>query len=208
MNELLEVKTNKQGKQIVSARDLYLGLGLNRSEWSRWYKKNILKNEFFKENIDWVGFTMVVNRGGKPTQDFEITLEFALYLINSAKTISSKCKCQLIQCLGLDNRIEVIGRREVEFIEELELALQPFGLEGLKQYSILNYRIDYYIPKLNIAIEYDENDHKDYSYEKHEGRQLEIEEELGCRFIRVSDKHSNAYNIGLVMKEMFEVEVA
>ena len=206
MNELLEVKTNKQGKQIVSARDLYLGLGLDKSNWKRWSSKNIKQNEFFKENIDWVGYDVEIF--GNLTRDFEITLEFALYLINSAKTISSKCKCQLIQCLGLDNRIEVIGRREVEFIEELELALRPFGLEGLKQYSILNYRIDYYIPKLNIAIEYDENDHKDYSYEKHEGRQLEIEEELGCRFIRVSDKHSNAYNIGLVMKEMFEVEVA
>ena len=48
MNELIDVKTNKQGKQIVSARDLYDGLGLNRSEWSRWYKRNIEKNEFLQ----------------------------------------------------------------------------------------------------------------------------------------------------------------
>lgn len=206
MNELIDVKTNKQGKQVVSARDLYIGLGLNRTHWKRWSEKNIIDNEFFKENVDWVGYDVEIC--GNLTRDFEITLEFALYLINSAKTISSKCKCQLIQCLGLDNRIEVIGRREVEFIEELELALRPFGLEGLKQYSILNYRVDFYIPELNIAIEYDENNHQNYTYEKHEGRQLKIEKELGCKFIRVSDKHSNAYNIGLVIKEMLEVEVA
>ena len=50
MNELLEVKTNKQGKQIVSARDLYLGLGLDKSNWKRWSNKNIKQNEFFKES--------------------------------------------------------------------------------------------------------------------------------------------------------------
>ena len=98
-----------------------------------------------------------------------------------------------------------ITRKEVEFIKELEDALEPFGIKGKKQYHILRYRIDYYIPNLNIAIEYDENDHSNYSYEAHEGRQQEIERELGCRFIRVSDKNSDAYNIGLVIKNIFNL---
>jgi very-short-patch-repair endonuclease len=69
----------------------------------------------------------------------------------------------------------------------------------------LSYRIDYYIKDLNIAIEYDENEHKNYTYEQQELRQAEIEKELGCRFIRVSDKNSDEYNIGLIIKELFQI---
>ena len=96
-----------------------------------------------------------------------------------------------------------ITRNEIQFIDQLEETLKPFNIKGKRQYSVLRYRIDYYIPSLNIAIEYDENDHSNYSYEAHEGRQQEIERELGCRFIRVSDKNSDAYNIGLVIKNIF-----
>ncbi|NSA93086.1 phage anti-repressor protein [Clostridium acetobutylicum] len=35
-------------KGLVSAKELYLGLGLNKTNWSRWYPKNIQSNEFFK----------------------------------------------------------------------------------------------------------------------------------------------------------------
>ena len=96
-----------------------------------------------------------------------------------------------------------VDRKEIEFLDLLEEALEPFEIKGIRQCCILGYRMDYYIPELNIAIEYDENDHKHYSYEAHEGRQSEIEKELGCRFIRVSDNKSNAYNIGYVIKELF-----
>lgn len=55
MKELIKINTNEEGKQLVSARELYLGLGLNKAVWSRWYKTNILENDFFKKNLDWVG---------------------------------------------------------------------------------------------------------------------------------------------------------
>ena len=97
-----------------------------------------------------------------------------------------------------------IDRKEVEFLNQLEDALEPFGIKGTRQYPVLSYRIDYYIESLNIAIEYDENNHMGYSYEAHEGRQAQIEEVLGCRFIRISDDKTNAYNIGYVLKMILE----
>ena len=60
MEELIKITTNDEGKQLVSARELYDGLGLNRTEWSRWYKRNIEENEFFKENIDWTKVSLEV----------------------------------------------------------------------------------------------------------------------------------------------------
>ena len=97
-------------------------------------------------------------------------------------------------------------RKEILFLNELEHALIPFNLKGIKQYKVLNYRIDYYIPTLNIAIEYDENNHNNYSYEAHEGRQKAIENKLKCKFIRVSDKNNLGYNLGLVIKNILDIK--
>lgn len=66
-------------------------------------------------------------------------------------------------------------RKEIEFIEDLKNILGAINVKGKKQYYINGYRIDYYIPLYNIAIEYDENGHKNYTYSEHEGRQREIE---------------------------------
>lgn len=105
-----------------------------------------------------------------------------------------------------------IKRKEEGFLDQLEESLCVFNLIGVKQYIVkndkgTNYRIDYYIPSLNIAIEYDENNHSTYTYEQQEGRQKEIEDKLGCKFIRVSDKNSNGYNIGQVIKEIYLDEI-
>ena len=114
-------------------------------------------------------------------------------------------KQELIKSLNLKEKFVLTSRKEIEFIDQLEETLKPFNLIGIRQYKINSYKIDYYIPSLNLAIEYDENDHKSYSYEAHEGRQKEIEDILNCRFIRVTDDNTNNFNIGLVLKEMFNM---
>ena len=122
----------------------------------------------------------------------------------STKVYKNLCK--------LDNK-EIIcfepKRKEIKFIDKLEESLKPFNITGERQHIIKinykQYRIDYYIPTLNIAIEYDENDHNSYTYEQHEGRQKEIENKLRCKFIRLSDKNSDEYNIGLVIKNIFNI---
>ena len=104
-----------------------------------------------------------------------------------------------------DTMKETLQRKEIQFLDMLEEQLRVFNITGIRQYTVLSYKIDYYIPKLNIAIEYDENGHSTYSYDSHEGRQKEIEEELNCRFIRVTDENSDSYNCALVIKEIFNL---
>ena len=127
-------------------------------------------------------------------------------LISKSKVKSTEYKRQFKNWLVSEGVIKdefiVESRKEIEFLDALEKVLEPFGYECIRQYKVLNYKIDLYIKDLNIAIEYDENDHKHYTCEKHEDRQKEIEKELNCKFIRVSDKESDLYNIGVVMKGM------
>ena len=130
--------------------------------------------------------------------------ESGLYnLLAKSQTSSVAYKTELknwLVSLGLiQDELLLTERKEIKFLDKLQEALKPFDLEGIKQYKVLNYRIDFYIPKLNIAIEYDENEHKDYSYKQQQGRQKEIENSLGCDFIRINDKQSDEYNIGLVL---------
>ena len=52
------------------------------------------------------------------------------------------------------------------------------------QYHVLNYRIDAYFPKHKVAIEIDELGHVDRINDQE--RQLAIEKELDCKFIRIN----------------------
>lgn len=87
MNELIKITTNEEGKRLVSAKELYLGLGLNKAVWARWYKSNIENNEFFKENIDWLGVQHNVE--GNSTKDFAISIDFAKHIAMMARTEKS-----------------------------------------------------------------------------------------------------------------------
>ena len=154
----------------------------------------IIKNSTIKEN----GGKFKVNNTGETFG----TKDMILKIVNESK-MSIEDKKEYLDFFEVDY---VVGEtKEDGFIDGLERALAPFGIKGIKQYSILGYKIDYYIESLNIAIEYDENGHEYYSHERHELRQELIEDELECKFIRVTDKESHEYNIGYVIKNIFNL---
>jgi len=63
----------KEGKKLVSAKELYLFLGYDKKHWARWYKKNITDNDFLIENIDYETFSTMVN--GNESFDFSLTID-------------------------------------------------------------------------------------------------------------------------------------
>lgn len=73
--ELIKIETNERGEQLVNARELYEFLGFDKSQWTRWYKKNIVEDTFFKENIDYEAFDIMSN--GNKTKDFILKLGMA-----------------------------------------------------------------------------------------------------------------------------------
>lgn len=122
MSELIKVE-EKDGKQIVSARELYNYLGLSSSQWKRWYEKNIVKNDFVSEGIDYEGFDIKAN--GNITKDFAITLDFAKRISMMAKTITGdKVRTYFIECENIAKEIQEINKPKLPSnLKEAYLAL-------------------------------------------------------------------------------------
>ena len=93
------VKTGN-GVDAVSAKELYLYLGLDKSQWSRWYQKNIIDNDFVSEGIDYETFDIKSSsNNGIPTKDFVITLDFAKRISMMAKTEKGeRVRSYFIEC--------------------------------------------------------------------------------------------------------------
>lgn len=90
---------------------------------------------------------------------------------------------------------------ELVFKELLKQALQEFKISFEHQYQIGKYRVDFFIPEYNLAIEYDESYHELKIKEDSE-REKEINKILGCDFVRCSYKDSNIKNIIKILKEI------
>lgn len=73
---------------MTTARKLYEFLEMDSRNYSRWVKSNILENPFAEENVDYeVFFINDENpKGGRPTQDFKLTANFAKKLSMQGKT--------------------------------------------------------------------------------------------------------------------------
>lgn len=130
MKELITLKTSESGKKTVSAKELYLGLGLAAAAWSRWSKTNIESNDFFREGFDWLGVQHNVE--GNETMDYEISLEFAKHIAMMAKTKKShQFRNYFLMCEAkLKEQQNFIGVK-LEPMEMLELQFK--ALKETKQ---------------------------------------------------------------------------
>ncbi|GAA0076168.1 hypothetical protein UT300005_05460 [Clostridium sp. CTA-5] len=121
MNELIKLNTTDTGMKTVSARELYLGLGLNKSQWSRWYTTNIVNNEFFHAGHDFVGVRLDVE--GNETQDFAISLEFAKHIAMMARTEKShEYRNYFIECEKKAFKV-----KQLSPMDQLRLQYQVLG---------------------------------------------------------------------------------
>ena len=73
--ELVPILQDEDNKSEVSLKILYGQLGLAKSQYSRWVKKNILEDEFAIENEDFKRVRLNVE--GNETYDYLLTLEYA-----------------------------------------------------------------------------------------------------------------------------------
>ena len=83
----IEIALGIDENGMTTAKKLYEFLELNPSNYSKWYKTNIIDNQFADEGTDYEVF--VPNdenpQGGRPTQDFKLTARFAKKLSMTQK---------------------------------------------------------------------------------------------------------------------------
>lgn len=94
----------ESGKQLVSARELYIGLGYDLSHYTRWVKKNIIDNSFCEEGIDWCSFAINGEPDNEtfnpnPTKDYALSIDLAKKLAMMARTeVGDRIRDYFIQC--------------------------------------------------------------------------------------------------------------
>jgi len=80
-----------------------------------------------------------------------------------------------------------IGVKEKLILDEIEKII---GHKIERQYRVIGYSLDGFVPELNLAIEIDERHHYDVNgnlRSKDLKRQKLIEENLNCKFLRIKD---------------------
>lgn len=123
-----------------------------------------------------------------------------MQLIGGSQKLTQQQKQEWYHMFGVDNVF--LSRKETEFGNVLKEALDELNVKMIPQYNIDNkYRIDFYIPKSNIAVEYDEEQHyTEYNQKMDLERQKYIEDKLGCKFIRCDYRDSDIKNVMKVVK--------
>lgn len=96
---------------------------------------------------------------------------------------------EVIEFMGLNELnkkfYKVVPIKEQNFKRMLFSTFKDI-LEIIPQYRVKNYRIDFFIPKINLAIEFDEKHHRKYIKEDII-RQNYIQNKYGIKFIRVKE---------------------
>ena len=135
MNELIRVE-NRGEKQVISARELYEKLEMDKSHWKRWANNNIETSVFFLENIDYEGFAIEAN--GNETKDYWITIEMAKHLCMMSRTVKAhEIRDYFIKIEQAWNTPEMIMKRA------LEIANQK-AEEATQKLLDNKYKIDFY----------------------------------------------------------------
>lgn len=88
MMELIKI-TENNGRQVVSARELYERLGFKDNNFTKFCNRYILKNEYAVQGVDYEHLVLKVgmfNGGMRETTDYALLLDFAKKICMLART--------------------------------------------------------------------------------------------------------------------------
>ena len=191
------IKINENGK--VDARELYAFIEV-KTRFSDWIKRSIDYADLIEEK-DFCSTLSVGNQGGRPKENYQLTIKASI-MICLMNFSSSKKSLLLYKHLSELNGSEVIieYRTRKELLFEIALNDILAGIvKVIPQYSVLKYKVDFYLPEINVAIEYDET-HHGYNYKVDKKREQEIIKKIGCCFIRVDENDEYAAINKIIIK--------
>jgi anti-repressor protein len=139
MNEIIKIE-EKDGKQVVSARELYERLELHKAVFSRWAVKNIVGNDYAIEGEDWMGFNIMLN--GNEYSDYALSLDFAKRLSMMVRTE----KGEQIRKYFIECEKKVLSPKSYTLKESLQIALEAVERAEIAEQKLLDNKskIDFY----------------------------------------------------------------
>jgi hypothetical protein len=134
----------------------------------------------FKKNIDYIEIKgNTTEKGGRPTQEYLMTQE-CFDLVKSTYNLKHRYVKAVAGNEMKNSFLMSCENATIGFIENAISHITP----TIRQYRVLNYKIDLYIPEWKLAVECDEFDHRDREKTYEEERQDNIEKKLECKFVR------------------------
>ena len=142
--ELIKITKNEKGEQLVSARELYKGLGLSRQEINNWFRRSIVEDEFFNENKDYTGCR--VRRHGNECQDYILKLDMAKHLCMMARTEKAKeIRNYFIEC---EKQLKEISIPSYQIENPIDRA--KAWIEEKKEKEVLKLEVTENKPKIEF----------------------------------------------------------
>lgn len=141
-NELIKV-TVKNDRQLVSARDLYKGLGIKR-RFSAWWEQN---SKDFEENNDFQRVLISTpreNRGSIELQDYALTIDMAKQLCLLSRTKKGKeYREYLIEVEKKWNDPQHVIQRAMDILKSENLQLKLENKNLTRQLEESNKKANY-----------------------------------------------------------------
>lgn len=120
----IEIALGIDEEGMTTAGNLFDFLGMDRSNFSRWFKTNIIGNDFAEENTDYFLFVINDEHKGHSSQDARITASFAKKLSMQSKTAKGEQARQYF--LKVEDKLKETVSRTVPMspLEQLQLQAQ------------------------------------------------------------------------------------
>lgn len=170
------------------------------SEYKHFYNLSGIELRKFKQQNSAI-FTKY--HGVNCNKLFLYTFEGCLLVLSTVDLLPSeieKLVNQLKQYFNVNTEIELLTHivKEKVCIDKIKKFLDGIDI-CIPQYQVKNYRIDLYCPNLKLAIEFDERHHR-YYVQDDLLRQNDIEKQLDCRFVRISENEDFEVSANKILK--------
>lgn len=145
----IEIALGIDEKGMTTAKKLYRFLELNKSNYSKWCKTNILENEFAEEGTDFHSYQSTSEGRGNFAQDFKLTATFAKKLSMAAKNErGEEARNYFIKA---EDKLKEVASKKLSPLDELELHYQ-----AMKQINSKVEQVDSRVDKLEntMVIDY------------------------------------------------------
>lgn len=104
----IEIALQIDENGMTTARKLYEFLELDKSNYSKWCKKNITENEYAESGVDFHSYQSTNEGRGNYAEDFKLSAEFAKKLAMASK--SEKGEIARTYFINVENKLKELAK--------------------------------------------------------------------------------------------------